>query len=242
MNSGWFNRWKANRQDIENYPMINCRLISFSLGLQYLQEGSITVVDVGCGFSDFASQVQQKNPMAVTYYLDGNPDTVEKLKIQGYNALIYQAPARLPFDDGQIEFIHCSHMIEHLQPQELYMLLQEINRTLTVQGVLVLSTPTLWEGFYNDLSHVRPYPVAVLDKYLTPGPNELSSTRRYVSQFRREALFYRYEKCPIFSYHGLRGDARFMDMIVLAIKRLVASIGIYRLTTTGYTAIYRKLY
>ncbi len=140
-------RWKANRQDIENYPMINCRLISFSLGLQYLQEGSITVVDVGCGFSDFASQVQQKNPMAVTYYLDGNPDTVEKLKIQGYNALIYQAPARLPFDDGQIEFIHCSHMIEHLQPQELYMLLQEINRTLTVQGVLVLSTPTLWEGF-----------------------------------------------------------------------------------------------
>ncbi len=64
---------KANRQDIENYPMINCRLISFSLGLQYLQEGSITVVDVGCGFSDFALQVQQKNPMAVRIILMVTP-------------------------------------------------------------------------------------------------------------------------------------------------------------------------
>lgn len=242
MNSGWFSRWKANRQDIENYPMMNCRLISFSLGLHYIQDGSITVVDVGCGFSDFASQVQQKNPMAVTYYLDGNPDTVEKLRMQGYNAQIYHAPERLPFDNGQIEFIHCSHLIEHLQPQELYLLLQEINRTLAVQGVLVFSAPTLWEGFYDDLSHVRPYPVSVLDTYLTPGPNEVSSTRRHVSQFRREALLYRYEKFPIFSYHGLRGDPGFMDMIVLGIKKALTSIGIYRLTTTGYTAIYRKLY
>lgn len=242
MNSACFSRWKANRQDIENYPMMNCRSISFSLGLQYLQGGSITVVDVGCGFSDFASQVQQKNPMAVTYYLDGNPDTVEKLRMQGYNAQMYHAPERLPFDNGQIEFIHCSHLIEHLQPQELYMLLQEINRTLAVQGVLVLSAPTLWEGFYDDLSHVRPYPVAVLDTYLTPVPNELSSTRRRISQFRREALFYRYKKCPIFSYNGLRGGPGFMDMIVLGIKKAAASIGIYHLTTTGYTAIYRKLY
>lgn len=220
--------------------MMHSRQISFSLGLQYLKEGSITVVDIGCGFSDFAYQVQQKNPMAVTYYLDGNPDTVEKLRMQGYNAQMYNAPTRLPFDDGQIEFIHCSHMIEHLQPHELYLLLQEINRTLAVQGVLVLSTPTLWEGFYDDLSHVRPYPVAVLDKYLTPGPKEVSSTRRTVNQFRREALFYRYEKSPIFSYHGLRGNPGFMDMIVLGIKKAVTSIGIYRLTTTGYTAIYRK--
>jgi ubiquinone/menaquinone biosynthesis C-methylase UbiE len=211
------------------------------MGLQYLHEGPVTVVDIGCGFSDFALQVQQKNPMAVTYCLDGNPETVEALRIQGYNAQIYHALERLPFKNNHIEFIHCSHLIEHLQPQELYVLLQEINRILTVQGVLIISAPTLWENFYDDLSHVRPYPPSVLDKYLRADVSEVSNTRKHIRAFRREALFYRYEKHPIFSALGLRGDPWFLDLIVLGVKKALTRMGIYRLTTTGYTAVYRKV-
>lgn len=221
--------------------MTNDRSISYSMGLQYLQAGPATVIDVGCGFSDFASHVQQKNPMAVTNCLDGNLDTVEALRKQGYNLQLYRAPERLPFNDGEIAFVHCSHLIEHLQPQELYLLLQEFDRVLRDQGVLVISSPTLWEGFYNDLSHIRPYPPEVLDKYLSSTVEKISGTRKHIKQFRSEALFYRYKKCSIFSKLGLRAHPWIPDLIILGSKKAAEAMGIYRLVTTGYTAIYRKV-
>lgn len=241
MNRGWVGRWKAGRQNVAQHLMRSGRSVSFSLGLQFLQEGPVTVVDVGCGLSDFASMVQKKNPLAITYCLDGQPATVGALRKQGYNARIYRAPERLPFSNGEIEFLHCSHLIEHLQPQELYFLLQEISRTLASKGVLVISAPTLWEGFYSDLSHVRPYSEDVLNKYLTSDLSRVSNTRRYIRQFRREALFYRYEKLPIFGPLGFRGHTWLVDLIVLGVKKAMAFVGVYRLITTGYTAVYRKM-
>jgi len=240
MRRGWLNRWQAERRDIARCATTE-RDIFLSLGLQYLSEGPVTVVDVGCGFSDFADQVQRKNSTAVVHCLDGNPETVEALKRQGFNAQLYRAAEKLPFNDGEIGFVHCSHLIEHLQPQELYSMLQEFTRVLSVQGVLVVSAPLLWEGFYNDMSHVRPYPPPVLENYLTATPDGESNTREHIRQFRHEALFYRYQKCPIFSKLGLRGESWLLDLVILGLKKAATGMRIYRLATTGYTAVYRKV-
>ena len=240
MRSGWFSCWKTHRQDVARYATSE-RSIFFSLALQYLPTGPVTAVDVGCGVSDFVKQVQRKNPRAVMHCLDGNPETIETLRSQGCNAQIYRVPERLPFDDQQVGFVHCSHLIEHLQPQELYSLLGEFTRVLCTQGVLAISSPTLREEFYTDLSHVRPYPPTVLDTYLAIPVDGLSSTRKHIGQFRREALVYRYQKYPVFSKLGLRAESWPLDLIVLMLKKAATGIGIYRLATSGYTAVYRKL-
>lgn len=239
MRNGWVSRWKIDRKDIDKYTTME-RSIYFSIGLSYIEEGVVTVVDIGSGLSEFSIQVLKKNKNAITYSLDANADTIEELTRQGYKARRYNAPERLPFKDEEIGCIHCSHLIEHLEPHNLYSLFQEFTRVLSNKGILIVSTPTLWDHFYDDLSHVRPYPLATLDKYLTSTDDGISNTRKYINQFRREAVYYRYAKNPIFSKQGLRGNSWWLDLIVLGLKKLGNGIGIYNLSTTGYTVIYRK--
>lgn len=239
LKTNWFVRWNINRQKIQRYSSQQ-RAPFFDLAISYLQSGPIKVIDIGCGFSDFAERVQQRNADAMIWMFDGNPMTVEKLIERGRNAAIYYAPNRLPFNNCDVEFIHCSHLIEHLFPQCLYSLLEEFDRVLAKGGVLAISAPLMWERFYDDLSHIRPYPPNVLDKYLTTLNIDMSFTRKSIGNFRREALFYRFIKQPVFSYYGLRSENWLIDFGILGLKKIAKVIGLYNLSVTGYTAIYRK--
>lgn len=216
----WIKRWKIERQVIESYSLHE-REPFFDLVLTYLQDGPVKLVDVGCGHSDFADRAQYKNPDADVWLLDGNPRTVQELLQQGRKVRLYRAPEPLPFENNEVGFIHCSHLVEHLCPSDLYELLKGFNRILADQGVLAISAPLFWDGFYNDLSHIRPYPPNVLDKYLTANAMEKSFTRISIGQFRREALCYRYHKRPFFSNFGLRANSWFLDILIISLKKLL---------------------
>lgn len=163
----------------------------FDLAGKYLPaDKEAIILDIGAGNCEFAEQLRLADRYEKFHPLDVNTDTIKKLDPK-YKAIAYQAPQRLPFPDLSVSYIHCSHLIEHLEPKSLYQFLIEIDRVLKAGGRLVISTPLLWDRFYDDLSHVRPYNPEVLIHYLgTDSPNR--SAGQVSSKFKVLNLTYRY--------------------------------------------------
>ena len=70
---------------------------------------------------------------------------------------------RLIFPDNQFDSIYCNNVIEHLDyPQ---MAFNEFYRILKVGGYAVIKCPARAHShFYDDFSHIRPYPPVALTK------------------------------------------------------------------------------
>lgn len=82
---------------------------------------------------------------------------MERLKTKFKYTILYKAPNRLPFEKSSVDYIFCSHLIEHLYYNEFYQLLKEIDRVLKKNGIFVVISPLLGKKFYNNLSHIKPY-------------------------------------------------------------------------------------
>tara|TARA_R110002020_G_scaffold404893_3_gene614927 strand:+ start:713 stop:1087 length:375 start_codon:yes stop_codon:yes gene_type:complete len=94
------------------------------------------VLDVGAGDGSFSEFCQNDE----IYQFDGNIDSINYLKEKFKNTFLGSLPS-LPFEDNFFNLIHCSHVIEHLQPQVLYDTLKEFDRVLKDGGRIVISTP-----------------------------------------------------------------------------------------------------
>ena len=88
------------------------------------------LLDIGAGSGNFGEHLNLSEKYTNFHLLDGNPETVKKLNEKFGNAIHYICPATLPFKNDSVDFIHSSHLIEHLQPQQLYSFLTEIDRVL----------------------------------------------------------------------------------------------------------------
>jgi len=146
------------------------------------------VLDVGGGDGSFARFCGLSN----LFILEGNPESAEKLKAAFSNAVYGRLP-KLPFEDRFFDVIHMSHVIEHLQPQEVYDTLVEFGRCCKPGGALVISAPLLWEGFYNDLSHVKPYTPHIFKKYLCDYQENNFTRPKISNTYKVERLVYRYK-------------------------------------------------
>ncbi len=204
----------------------------YAVAIRHAPAG-LPVLDVGAGLGDFAEQLGDPD----VHLVEGNPESAALLRRRWANVHEVTVPAPLPFADGSFGLIHCSHLIEHLQPAELYDLLREFDRCLAPGGKLAVSAPVLWDGFYNDLSHVKPYNPAVLEKYLCGGA-EMARTRPAISQaYRAAELVWRWRFVPLpalaSAQPGLGGVARLAGAVL---RRL--GIGTYE--RTGYTIVLEK--
>jgi len=161
-----YNLWIKSFKFRRNYCTSSKRTF-YDIAAKYLpsDENGI-IVDIGSGQGKFIDYLKLVQKYKNVFLLDENDTTVEKLRNRFENVILYKAPDKLPFEYAAVRYVHCSHLIEHLSYQELYRFLKEIDRILSKDGVLVISTPMLWSNFYNDLSHVRPYNPRVLEKYL----------------------------------------------------------------------------
>ncbi len=145
----------------------------------------------------------------------------------------------LPFKNNFFDIIHCSHIFEHLEPSEFYDSLKEINRCLSPKGHLVISGPLFWEGFYNDLSHVKPYYPFIFQKYLCG--NDLNSlTRSPISKsYIQKELIYRYREKPVFNNLSFRKRNLFV-LLTLKFFYLLNSLGLRKYEKTGFTLVLEK--
>ncbi|MFC4873602.1 class I SAM-dependent methyltransferase [Negadavirga shengliensis] len=205
----------------------------FQIALDYIKDDS-KVLDIGAGNGDFSKYCDRDD----FYLYDGNIKTVEYLKKYHKNVFHGMLPV-LPFENEFFDVIHCSHVVEHLQPQDMYDFLVNVDKVLKTGGYLVISTPLLWSGFYNDLSHVKPYRPFVFEKYLC-GIHLESLTRSPVSiNYKKERLEFRYlntsKELEFYSFDKNIFVRVFLSCFYRLKKR---GLGIY--SKTGYTIVLKK--
>jgi ubiquinone/menaquinone biosynthesis C-methylase UbiE len=154
--------------DLKNYFRTNkIALRQLRLAYGYLQDCN-KVLDVGCGTGEFI-KLNRKQIEG----LESNRLTAAAARKKDLNVKLGRAE-KLPFKDGTFDGIHCSHVIEHLPPEKVHAFLNEAGRVLTRGGVLVISTPTNWSGFYDKLTHLKPYPPRALLRYLVESAPDTS--------------------------------------------------------------------
>jgi ubiquinone/menaquinone biosynthesis C-methylase UbiE len=72
-------------------------------------------------------------------------------------AVVHDLTTTWPWEDGSVEEVHCSHMIEHLTAPERVHFINELHRVLQVGGKCTLIAPH-WASCraYGDMTHQWP--------------------------------------------------------------------------------------
>jgi len=206
--------------------------IFFDVAKKYLS-GCEKILDLGCGSGRFVEFLGRDD----IYALDGNEVSVSKLKNLTRNAVQAVLP-NIPFPENYFDGVHASHILEHLCPDDFYHTLKEMDRVLKGGGILLISSPLLWDGFYNDLSHIKPYPPQILKRYLSEESLSKSSTRARIGGYKMRELIYRYqlqELNPIMIRH-----LHLFNFLCKILVKILKTIGVGHFYKTGYTIILEK--
>src|SRR3989338_2378446 len=229
------NKWKSEF-DQRNIYSVPKRGPFYDLAKNYLPDNKdAIVVDVGPGEGWFATHCELKK-FRNHKLLDINESTVNQLTKKGFNAEHYCAPERLPFADVSVDYIHLSHIVEHLPYQEIYGLLKEMDRVLEGGGMVVISTPMLWDRFYDDLSHVKPYNPQVFINYLTRSKENATQSPVSTNFIMRELQF-RFRAVDATEW----GSRYFIvDILMRSFRILRSRLGFRRYIKNGYTMVLEK--
>jgi SAM-dependent methyltransferase len=153
----------ANKVSLDDEPFVKRHQERF---IPYFR-GKKLVVDLGCGGGRFLQLLSENNIPHIG--VETNRRLVETcrnrgLNVVGFDALQYLKRCRPASTEG----FFSSHLIEHLHPSEAIQVFQLMGRALRPGGVVVLVTPNcrclgvITQGFWEDPTHIRPYPAALL--------------------------------------------------------------------------------
>jgi SAM-dependent methyltransferase len=208
----------------------------FEFALRFIKPTD-RVLDIGSGDGAFARMRSQGE----TILFDGNPETIRNLRNE-FEQVVEGVLPDLPFKENEFDVIHCSHVIEHLNPDELYKLLTNIDRCLRCSGKLILSFPVMWNGFYDDLSHIRPYDENVIYRYLS-SPHSACYTRPAISSaYKVVDRLVRYNRCStrIFIQERTGLFSFLARKLISMISIFMQRIGVCEVSVTGKTIVLQK--
>ena len=198
------------------------------------------VIDVGAGDGRFAKLVAERLDIKPVL-LDANANTICQLSKDFCNVLLYEAPEPLPFKSASVDFIHCSHLVEHLTPPQLYSLLCEFDRVLKEYGLVCISAPLLWRNFYYDLSHIRPYYPEVIVRYMCSSQSRNYTRALIKGRYNVIRLVYRYDIRDFDLDEGIGSRHKFIDIVIQVFKKMLSVGSICHFSRNGYTLILRKI-
>lgn len=193
----------------------------FKKELSYF-ENSKNILDIGCGNGNFI----KLDPKRIIG-LDSNKESLLVCKRKKFK-VFYGNATSLPFNSKVFEGVHCSHIIEHLYPDKAYKMLQEIARVLKENGVLVLSSPLLWEGFYNNFTHIKPYNPESILRYLVDEGEEKTFCE-IKDRFMKIDLYWRFRL--------LKLPTRFGYLL----SNFLYQFGVHTLLKDAYTLVVKKI-
>lgn len=129
------------------------------------------VLDIGCGSGIFLELMRELNLPA--FGLDPDPDMVAVCEGLQLQAMTGDERLLSTFQAQSLGGIHASHVIEHVDGSRAIAMVENALRILRPGGKLVIRTPN-WknemvrhEGFWLDITHIRPYPLPLLKQVLT---------------------------------------------------------------------------
>lgn len=207
----------------------------FEIAREFFNDKSV-VLDVGCGHGSFSNYFEEKD----FFLFEGNKQTVNDLIKEGHKNVFLGNLPNLPFDDKQFDLIHCSHVVEHLEIRQFYKTLKEMDRCLKPEGVIVISAPLMWDGFFDDLSHIRPYPPIVFKNYMCSKNTKNRTGQLISSDYEMVKEVYRYfEENP---FQGLLNTKNnFFIKLYIFFKKWIHKMGLRKYKKTGYTVVLKKM-
>jgi len=112
-------------------------------------ENNITIVDFGCGNGKILSEIKKMNPRAKLIGLDVSETALERAKKYLPDVDFYKINdgGRLPLNDGMVDFVFSSEVIEHIY--DIENAFSEITRILKPNGKILLTTP--YHGLIKNL-------------------------------------------------------------------------------------------
>ena len=127
-----------------------------------------TLLEVGSGLCRFVKKTHQLFLNISISCVEINENLAQIAKNEGFEVF------NVSFIENQIEsnqydIVHCSHVIEHFGYPDIRVLLDELLRVTKVGGYLIIRSPLMWDHFFDDLDHVRPYtPESILNYLYNP--------------------------------------------------------------------------
>lgn len=212
----------------------------YDLAYTYLpQNKEAHIVDIGSGSGSFFDYGNLVNRFENTHAIEQAEHSLEQLSALGvkniHNINIVEG---LPFADNSIVYIHSSHLIEHLYHDDMYNFMVEIDRVLAKKGILVISAPTSYPDFYNDLSHVKPYHPAVFINYFCNN-NHLSRTRKIITgRYIKKDLVFRYT--PSSSRHFYHSEYQVINFLLRVKNKMLSLLKTKTFVRSGFTMVLEK--
>lgn len=134
-------------------------------------KGCRNVLDIGCGRGEFLETMRDASIPARG--IDIGAESVAACKLKGLDAEIADVfPYLASVEEGTLDGIFCSQVVEHLPPERLPELVRLCAERLARGGVIVIETPNpeclaiFGTHFYLDPTHTRPVPHPLLMFYM----------------------------------------------------------------------------
>lgn len=141
------------------FYIINQRLKGKHFLYEFYFRGKKTL-DIGCGEGEFL-KVDRRN----IYGVDANARTIETLSKNGFHVKQGNVTA-LPYTIDEFDAVHCRNVIEHLEIEDAYILIEEAARVLKTGGIFVLASEVVTKKFWTTFGHIKPYPPEAIVKLL----------------------------------------------------------------------------
>jgi 2-polyprenyl-3-methyl-5-hydroxy-6-metoxy-1,4-benzoquinol methylase len=128
------------------------------------------VLDLGCGDGIFLELLRDRGVRGIG--VDSFPACVESCRRNGLTVHQSDILQFLQQAEGPYDGVFCSHIVEHLSPTDVLTLIHHSRRVMRSGGRMIIVTPNpkdievITERFWLDITHVRPYPIPLLEKML----------------------------------------------------------------------------
>lgn len=135
----------------------------------YFKDCLDPVMDIGCGSGIFLEIL--RDMFIPGLGIDYDQDMVDVCNELGLSAILADDQTIGNYDN-YFGGIHASHIIEHVDGDRAIALVENCLKALKPGGRLVIRTPNFRndnvrvEGFWLDITHIRPYPLALLREVL----------------------------------------------------------------------------
>ena len=187
------------------------------------------LLEVGSGRGRFVSKINIKYPELKIECLDINLQMVKKTRKLGFKT--YHSDFLSENLNSKYDLIHASHIIEHFTYLEACDFLDKCLLVLNKKGYLIIRSPLMNYHFYDDMSHIKPYPPhAVMNYFLLDQQSKQSQNKvKQISvNYRRESLV-------------SKSSGKIGVVIGILFKVLYLSLNIKSLRPNGYILILQKI-
>ena len=124
------------------------------------------LLEIGSGLCRFIDIIKQLYPnIKITCY-EINSKLAALAQSKGFS-VIQGNFLENKIESESYDIIHCSHVIEHFQYPAITNVLDEFMRIIKANGTIIIRSPLMWNAFFHDIDHIRPYPPESIKNYFS---------------------------------------------------------------------------